>query len=118
MAVPESVVRGDLFRVFHGCAADEWLISVKMLRQFIDGRERDAVRRARAEGRTWGEIGRCLGISRQAARQRFAELPPVDPESAQERYYREFEEREALVMRTTSRASGLPSVVADGRLDG
>ncbi len=118
MVVPESVVRGDLLRVFHGCAADEWLVSVKMLRRFIDGRERDAVRRAHAEGRTWGEIGRCLGMSRQAARQRFADLPPMEPESPDDRYYRELEEREALATRTIGRACGLPSVGADGRLDG
>lgn len=38
---------------------------------------RDAVDRARAEGRTWQEIGEVLGTSRQAAFQRFGR--PVDP---------------------------------------
>jgi hypothetical protein len=38
-----------------------------------EGRVRDLVGRARANGRSWGEIGIALGVSRQAARQRFAE---------------------------------------------
>ncbi len=39
--------------------------------------ERQVVRvvaAARAEGRDWGQIGRALGVSRQAARQRFGML--------------------------------------------
>lgn len=38
-----------------------------------EGRVRDLVSDARANGRSWGEIGIALGVSRQAARQRFAE---------------------------------------------
>jgi 1-deoxy-D-xylulose 5-phosphate reductoisomerase len=34
---------------------------------------RELVARARARGRSWGEIGIALGVSRQAARERFAE---------------------------------------------
>jgi hypothetical protein len=34
---------------------------------------RPLVARARANGRSWGEIGIALGVSRQAARERFAE---------------------------------------------
>lgn len=34
---------------------------------------RELVARARAKGRSWGEIGIALGVSRQAARERFAE---------------------------------------------
>ncbi len=34
---------------------------------------RELVARARANGRSWGEIGIALGVSRQAARERFAE---------------------------------------------
>jgi hypothetical protein len=34
---------------------------------------RDAVAKARANGRSWNEIAIPLGVSRQAARQRFAE---------------------------------------------
>jgi hypothetical protein len=36
-----------------------------------------AVQRARAAGRTWAEVGEVLGISRQAAFQRFGK--PADP---------------------------------------
>ncbi len=36
-------------------------------------RVRELVARARANGRSWGEIGIALGVSRQAARERFAE---------------------------------------------
>lgn len=36
-----------------------------------------AVRAARANGRSWGDIAVVLGVSRQAARQRFGE--PVVP---------------------------------------
>lgn len=34
---------------------------------------RDAVEAARAHGRSWNEIALALGVSRQAARQRFAD---------------------------------------------
>ena len=34
---------------------------------------RELVARAHANGRSWGEIGIALGVSRQAARERFAE---------------------------------------------
>lgn len=36
-----------------------------------------AVRLARAEGYDWGRIGRLLGVTRQAARQRFERLAPL-----------------------------------------
>lgn len=36
-----------------------------------------AIRYAREMGATWGDIGRALGVSRQAARQRYARhMPP------------------------------------------
>lgn len=38
-----------------------------------EARIRELVARARANGRSWGEIGIALGVSRQAARERFAE---------------------------------------------
>lgn len=34
---------------------------------------RDAVQTARAHGRSWNQIALALGVSRQAARQRFAD---------------------------------------------
>jgi hypothetical protein len=38
-----------------------------------DARLREAVALARAHGRSWNHIALALGVSRQAARQRFAE---------------------------------------------
>lgn len=38
-----------------------------------EARVRELVERARANGRSWGRIGIALGVSRQAARERFAE---------------------------------------------
>lgn len=38
-----------------------------------EARVREAVELARARGRSWNEISVPLGVSRQAARQRFAE---------------------------------------------
>ncbi len=38
-----------------------------------EARVREMVARARANGRSWGEVGIALGVSRQAARERFAE---------------------------------------------
>jgi pyrroloquinoline quinone (PQQ) biosynthesis protein C len=38
-----------------------------------DERLQEAVLRARAHGRSWNHIALALGVSRQAARQRFAE---------------------------------------------
>jgi 1-deoxy-D-xylulose 5-phosphate reductoisomerase len=38
-----------------------------------EARVREMVARARANGRSWGEIGIALGVSRQAARERFAD---------------------------------------------
>jgi hypothetical protein len=38
-----------------------------------EARVRQLVARARATGRSWGEIGIALGVSRQAARERFAD---------------------------------------------
>jgi hypothetical protein len=52
---------------------------LRMLAEAVDGvrtgeaRVRELVARARANGRSWGEIGIALGVSRQAARERFAE---------------------------------------------
>lgn len=36
-------------------------------------RVRELVQLARANGRSWGQIGIALGVSRQAARERFAD---------------------------------------------
>lgn len=52
---------------------------LRMLAEAVDSvraaeaRVRELVARARANGRSWGEVGIALGVSRQAARERFAE---------------------------------------------
>ncbi len=38
----------------------------------------DAVAEARANNRSWGQIAAILGVSRQAARERFGDLPFPD----------------------------------------
>jgi hypothetical protein len=42
-----------------------------------EARLTEAVERARAHGRSWTRIGVALGVSRQAARQRFARKSSV-----------------------------------------
>jgi len=42
-----------------------------------EARLREAVEIARAHGRSWNEIALALGVSRQAARQRFSEKANV-----------------------------------------
>jgi hypothetical protein len=44
------------------------------LRILLGLAELGAVRHARQAGWTWGEVGECLGFSRQAAQQRFGVL--------------------------------------------
>ena len=53
------------------------LASVKALRDETDWLLVRAVRLARAQGYDWGKISRLLGVSRQAARQRFDRLAIV-----------------------------------------
>lgn len=47
-----------------------------------DARLREAVLVARAHGRSWNHIALALGVSRQAARQRFADQGTVGVTSA------------------------------------
>jgi hypothetical protein len=42
-----------------------------------EARLRDVVAAARARGRSWNQIAVALGVSRQAARQRFADRAPA-----------------------------------------
>lgn len=42
-----------------------------------NARLREKVQLARARGRSWGQIGIALGVSRQAARERFADKIPA-----------------------------------------
>lgn len=43
----------------------------KVIRSMVEDAAAEAVRNARMAGATWDEIGKALGISRQAAQQRF-----------------------------------------------
>ena len=42
-----------------------------------EARLREAVEVARAQGRSWNQIATALGVSRQAARQRFSDRTPA-----------------------------------------
>lgn len=44
----------------------------------------DLVRGARQRGATWEDVGRALGVSRQAAHHRFAGMPDMDPQGAED----------------------------------
>lgn len=52
---------------------------LRQIAETVDGiaageiRLRELVQLARAHGRSWGEIGIALGVSRQAARERFSD---------------------------------------------
>ncbi|TCO59598.1 DUF3887 domain-containing protein [Actinocrispum wychmicini] len=68
-----------------GAMVSTELAAVRMARELSALTEtamRISVRRARAAGHTWQEIGDVLGVSRQAAFQRFGQ--PVDPRTGQE----------------------------------
>jgi hypothetical protein len=62
----------------HGVTSDLGLVRMAAsLHALADATLRAAVDRARAAGRTWQEIGDVLGVTRQAAFQRFGH--PIDP---------------------------------------
>lgn len=48
------------------------IVDLQVLREEVDSLEVKAVAMARASGRSWTEIGDALGVSRQAARERFS----------------------------------------------
>lgn len=52
------------------------LASTRALQEEVEWLLVRAVRLARQDGFDWGRIGRLLGVSRQAARQRFQSLAP------------------------------------------
>ena len=56
-------------------AALDGLCQSARLGAALDKLQRDLVRQARESGRSWTEIGTCLGISRQSAWERFATPP-------------------------------------------
>ena len=54
--------------------------ALKVISEIADRRDRldsaltDAVRSARRDGRSWSEIGAMLGVSKQAAQRKYAQL--------------------------------------------
>jgi ATP-dependent Clp protease ATP-binding subunit ClpA len=57
----------------------EALRTTSELRTELDAFERRQVARALAEGMTFAQIARCLGVSRQAAHRRFRSLAGIEP---------------------------------------
>ena len=55
-------------------AGTDQLYFIHRTRGVLDAQERDVIRRLRRAGMTWAGVGEVLGISRQAAQQRFSEL--------------------------------------------
>ena len=69
---------GQAVRGGHGVAADLDIVRLAAdLNGLAAAALRASVERARADGRTWQEIGDVLGVTRQAAFQRFGN--PIDP---------------------------------------
>lgn len=55
----------------------EGLRAVAQLRAMLDDLEAHQVDQAMERGWSWAQVGRCLGISKQAAHRRHASRPPV-----------------------------------------
>lgn len=68
--------RGDRERA--STAALNALRSIRSIRQQLDDNEIAAVRGARAAGASWTEIAQALGVTRQAAWDRWHELDEDD----------------------------------------
>jgi hypothetical protein len=61
-------------RLIHGRSADplDVLRGASQFQRYFDAVQGAAAKAAHRDGRTWDEIGQALGISRQAAWERFA----------------------------------------------
>lgn len=58
-------------------SALEGLAAATMLASVVDRLRGELVRGALRHGATWNEIGRALGVSKQAAHARYRDYPPV-----------------------------------------
>lgn len=54
------------------------LTGVRELREWLDGREEEAVRDARLQGWPWGHIAAVLGRSKQGIWEKYRELDAAD----------------------------------------
>jgi ATP-dependent Clp protease ATP-binding subunit ClpA len=66
-------------RAAHARTSLESLRDVRELQREVDAFERRQVARALAEGATFGQIARALGVTRQAAHRRFRDLAVSEP---------------------------------------
>jgi hypothetical protein len=76
------------------------------LRRELDAFERMQVERSLATGRSFGEVARALGISRQAAHRRYRDVAPVVPPPATSRLVATEQARRAVRL---ARAETLPT---------
>jgi hypothetical protein len=77
-----STVRRVLVRMIDDSLSDDpkrALVAAVALQGEVEWLLQRTVALARAEGYDWGRIGRLLGVSRQAARQRFRTIVPKAP---------------------------------------
>jgi len=79
---PHTQNRDDLLLVAFGDGRSlERLSAVRALQSLLDGLCGELVEASRAENASWVQVGDALGVTRQAARQRFA-LKPAEFEPA------------------------------------
>lgn len=71
----ETVDRDDLVQV--DTASLRRIAAIAQERERLDLQLRDAVVQARADGRSWSEIGLMLGVSKQAAQQKYGTRSPA-----------------------------------------
>jgi hypothetical protein len=78
----EGLRLGELVRSAHEDDPHHGLPAVVKLRAQVDRWELEQVARARADGWCWAEIGRILGVSRQAATKKFSGVADGTPPPA------------------------------------
>lgn len=71
---PKNSPRGRLVRAFHPADPIDALEAITGLRQDLVEAEDHAALLARQDGATWQEIADALGITRQAAHQRWGHI--------------------------------------------
>lgn len=76
-AMRSAVGRTNLDRKVPGAELGE-LIDAAQALALAEARVTDAARRAREAGASWGQVGDALGVSRQAAQQRFRDVNQAD----------------------------------------